>query len=243
MGEKAILPIPTHVGIIMDGNGRWARARSLPHVEGHRQGANALKTAIETAVQIGIRYLTVYSFSTENWKRPEDEIFALKYLFKYHLEKDVKELHEKGVRIRFIGDFAAFAERDTLTLAKKAEELTKSNERLTLAIALNYGGRQEIVRAFKEGVDRVNRGELNPQLMTEQDLSGLMYTSDMPDPDLIIRTSGEQRLSNFLIWQAAYAEFAFPDVLWPDFSSDIFKETIAAYQKRERRYGQTGLQS
>jgi len=234
------LPVPTHVGVIMDGNRRWARQHNVSTLEGHKQGVQTLKNVIEAAAEIGVSVLTVYSFSTENWGRSEDEVFGLKSLFAHHLNQDVKALHEKGVRIKFIGDISPFG-KSICKAVCAAEELTAQNTQITLCIALNYGGRQDIVQACQAIAKAAVDGTLKPAAITEQHIAQHLYTAALPDPDVIIRTSGEQRLSNFLIWQAAYAEYIFTDIYWPDFSGEQFKLAIEAYQKRERRYGKSGV--
>ena len=230
--------IPVHVAIIMDGNGRWANARGLPRAVGHAQGAEAVRRTVRAASELGIRYLTLYGFSLENWKRPAKEIADLMGLLRLYLRKEIGELHREGVRIRFIGDRSMLAQ-DIIALIDMSEEKTRANTKLDLVIALSYGSRQEITAAVRELARRVAAGELTPDSIDEETLQGRLYTADMPDPDLIVRTSGEQRISNFLLWQSAYAEFVFTDVLWPDFSREKLEDSIEEFSRRERRYGAT----
>ena len=230
--------IPVHVAIIMDGNGRWAKARGLPRAAGHVQGAEAVRRTVRAASELGIRYLTLYGFSLENWKRPAKEIADLMGLLRLYLRKEVGELHREGVRIRFIGDRSMLAQ-DIIALIDMSEEKTRANTKLDLVIALSYGSRQEITAAVRELARKVAAGELTPDSIDEEMLQERLYTADMPDPDLIVRTSGEQRISNFLLWQSAYAEFVFTDVLWPDFSREKLEDSIEEFSRRERRYGAT----
>jgi undecaprenyl diphosphate synthase len=235
-------PLPRHVGIIMDGNGRWATARSLPRFEGHRRGVEALRRAVRIAGDAGIEVLTVYAFSSENWKRPKAEIAELMGLLKLFVRRDLAELHRNNVRVRAIGDRESLA-ADLLGLIEEAEHLTRANTALTLVIAFNYGSRNEIVQAARALAEKARRGSIDPQAITEDDFAALLDAPDLPDPDLIIRTSGEQRLSNFLLWQAAYAEFVFLPVLWPDFDRPHFEEALAAYAGRKRRFGGVDAQA
>lgn len=230
--------IPIHVAIIMDGNGRWAKAKGLPRAAGHAQGAEAVRRTVKAANQLGIRYLTLYGFSLENWKRPAKEIADLMGLLRLYLRKEISELHREGVRIRFIGD-RALLEPDIVSLIEMSEQKTKANTKLDLVIALSYGSRQEITTAVRKLVDDVVAGEIVAESIDENALESRLYTSDIPDPDLIVRTSGEQRISNFLLWQSAYAEFVFTDVLWPDFSREKLEDSIEEFGRRERRYGAT----
>ncbi len=229
-------PPPRHVAIIMDGNGRWARAKHLPRVAGHRAGAVAVRRAIESAIQSGVSWLTLYAFSSENWRRPADEIGDLTGLLRHYLRHEVAELHAQGVRLHFIGDRDRF-DADIATDIAAAEVLTKHNARLNLVIALSYGARAEIVAAAKRAIASVQEGRLAPAALDETLFSSLLSTAGMPDPDLLIRTSGEHRLSNFLLWQCAYTEFVFLDVLWPDFGPAEFAAALAEFAKRERRFG------
>jgi undecaprenyl diphosphate synthase len=228
--------IPRHVAIIMDGNGRWAAARGLPRVEGHRRGVEALRRTLRAAGDLGIQYLTIFSFSSENWARPKSEIMDLMGLLRRFIRNDLAELHKNGTRVRIIG------ERDNLDpdvkrLLDEAEELTRANTELTLVVAFNYGGRQEIARAARRIAEQVLSGALDPRQIDAQTLAGCLDVPDLPEPDLVIRTSGEQRLSNFLLWQAAYSELVFMPTYWPDFDRQALENAIAEYAKRERRFG------
>ncbi|HVY18318.1 MAG TPA: polyprenyl diphosphate synthase [Rhodopila sp.] len=226
----------THVAIIMDGNGRWASARGLPRIAGHREGARAVRRTIEAAIRAGVSWLTIYAFSSENWRRPAGEIIDLTGLLRRYLQTEIAELKESGVRLRFIGERDRFDPDIQRDLAK-AEADTRTNTRLNLTIALSYGARAEIAAAARAAIAAVQDGTLKPEDLTEDRFAGFLTTHDTPDPDLIIRTSGEQRLSNFLLWQAAYAEFVFLDVLWPDFDATHFDAALAEYARRERRFG------
>ena len=228
--------VPRHVAIIMDGNGRWATARGLPRFEGHRRGVEALRRAVRIAGDIGIGVLTVYAFSSENWKRPAAEITELMGLLKLFVRRDLAELHKNGVKVRAIGDRVSLAP-DLRGLIEEAENLTRDNTKLTLVIAFNYGARDEIMRAVQKLAAHVKAVGLEPSALTEQHLAAHLDLPDCPDPELIIRTSGEQRLSNFLLWQAAYAEFVFLPVLWPDFDRTHFDEALSIFKNRERRFG------
>lgn len=228
--------VPAHVGLIMDGNGRWAASRGLPRIEGHRRGLEALRATVRTAIDFSLEYLTVYSFSTENWSRPFEEIQDLMRLLKRFIRKDLVELHKGGVRVKVIGDRDNL-QADIRALLEEAEALTKLNTGLTLVVAFNYGGRQEIAAAVRAIVRQVASGVVRESEIDVALLSRHLDTSDIPDPDLIIRTSGEQRLSNFLLWQAAYSEFVFLPVLWPDFDRAAFAAALAEYAARERRFG------
>lgn len=230
---------PTHVAIIMDGNGRWALNRGLPRTAGHRRGAEAVRTAVRTAAKLGIPYLTLYGFSSENWKRPVSEVNDLMGLLRYYLRSEIAELHKEGVRLRVIGERERL-EPDIVAMIEDAERRTAGNRRLTLTVALSYGGRTEITAAARRLAADVANGRLKPEEIDEAAFAARLFTADMPDPDLLIRTSGEKRISNFLLWQLAYAEFVFVDTLWPDFSESDFETAIREYQGRERRYGATG---
>lgn len=227
---------PRHVGIIMDGNGRWAAARGLPRFEGHRRGVESVRRAVRTALDLGIGYLTVYSFSTENWTRPPQEVAFLLGLLKRFIRNDLADLHANGVRVRIIGSRAGI-DPDIVALIDEAEELTRDNTRLTLAVAFNYGSRQEIANAMQRIARRIAAGELAIESIGPETISAHLDTAGIPDPDLVIRTSGEQRLSNFLMWQSAYAEFVFVPQHWPDFDRDIFVDALTTYARRERRFG------
>ena len=232
-------PPPVHVGIIMDGNGRWAKSHGLPRIAGHRQGAESVRRAVKASVDIGVRYLTLYGFSNENWKRPKAEVSALMGLLRLYLRQEIEELHRTGVRIRFIGQRQRLAP-DIVSLIEEAEGRTAENTNLTLVVALSYGARQEITEAARAIAAKVKSGELDLAAIDEDVLAAHLETADIPDPDLVIRTSGEQRVSNFLLWQLAYAELVFTDTYWPDFSRSDLEEAINEYHRRERRYGATG---
>jgi len=227
---------PRHVAIIMDGNGRWASARGLPRFEGHRRGVEAVRRAVRAAKEIGVDYLTIYSFSTENWSRPPDEVSLLMGLLKRYIRNDLAELHANDVRVKVIGARDDLAQ-DISGLLQEAEELTRDNRGLTLVVAFNYGGRAEIVAAARRLASAAAAGALRPEEIDERAFEAALATSDIPDPDLIIRTSGEQRLSNFLLWQAAYAELVFLPIHWPDFDKSAFLTALDLYAKRERRFG------
>ncbi len=229
-------PLPAHVAIIMDGNGRWAAARGLPRVAGHREGARAVRRAIEAAMQSGVGWLTLYAFSSENWGRPAGEITDLTGLLRHYLRTEIAELGANGVRLRVIGDRDRF-ETDIRGELLAAERTTASNSRLNLTVALSYGGRDEIVAAARVLAEAVQAGRLRPDAVDDAAFARALFTAGMPDPDLVIRTSGEQRLSNFLLWQSAYAELVFQDVLWPDFGLPHFAAALAEYARRERRFG------
>jgi undecaprenyl diphosphate synthase len=227
---------PPHVAIIMDGNGRWAAARGLPRSEGHRRGVEALRRTVRAAGELGIRVLTIFSFSSENWLRPPAEVRELMGLLRRFIRNDLADLHKNDVRVRIIG------ERDDLDpeirrLLEEAEALTGSNRGLNLVVAFNYGGRQEIARAVRRIAEEVARGRRMPQEITPELIAHYLDAPDLPDPDLVIRTSGEQRLSNFLLWQAAYSELVFLPIYWPDFDGAALEHAIAEYRQRERRFG------
>ncbi|MDP2410590.1 MAG: isoprenyl transferase [Pseudolabrys sp.] len=227
---------PRHVAIIMDGNGRWAAARGLPRVEGHRRGVEALRRTVRAAGELGIGYVTIFSFSAENWSRPAAEIGELMGLLRRFIRNDLAELHKSNVRVRVIGERQGL-EADIVRLLTDAEELTKNNDGLTLVVAFNYGARQEIARAARRIADEVAQGRLAPADVTMDTITGFLDAPDVPDPDLIIRTSGEQRLSNFLLWQSAYSELVFTPTYWPDFDRAALEAAIGEYQQRERRFG------
>ena len=236
MEESAKAAVPRHVAVIMDGNGRWAKRRGMPRTFGHKQGVEATKRLVRAAHEMGIEVLTIYGFSTENWSRPQDEVDVLMGLLKSYFNAEIAELHKANVRIRVIGNKADFA-GDIAQLLLRAETLTKDNNGLTLCVALSYGGRQEIVASAQALAAKVASGELQVEDIDERLLAGGLETSDLPDPDLIIRTSGEQRLSNFLLWQAAYAELYFDPVLWPDYTAENLEKAVATFNSRERRFG------
>ncbi|CAO3353543.1 isoprenyl transferase [Azospirillum sp. A26] len=229
---------PGHVAIIMDGNGRWAKARGLPRTAGHKKGVDAVRRTVEAARELGIGTLTIFSFSSENWRRPEEEISDLMGLLRFYLRSEVAELHRGGVRLRVIGDRTRLSE-DINRLIDNAEALTRDNRTMTLVVALSYGSRLEIVHAARRLAQEVAAGRLSPDSIDEDALSARLYTADIPDPDLIIRTSGEKRISNFLLWQAAYAELVFVDTLWPDFTKRDLEAAIEEFHRRERRFGAT----
>ncbi len=228
--------VPAHVAIIMDGNGRWAKARSLPRAAGHKAGADAVRRALESAVKLGVPYLTLFGFSSENWQRPETEVRDLMGLLRLYLQSEIKELAEQGVRLKVIGDRTRLP-ADTVALIADAEKRTASNTRLMFTLALSYGSRQEIVEAARKLAQDCLKGELSPEKIDEDAVTQRLFTNELPDPDLLIRTSGEQRISNFLLWQLAYTEFVFTDTLWPDFGYADFEAAVAAFRNRERRYG------
>ena len=228
-GEK--LNVPEHIAVIMDGNGRWAKKRFMPRGFGHKAGADALEQALEDADELGIKYLTVYAFSTENWKRSVEEVTGL-----MNLESAIPKSNKNNVRVRVLGERSKLAP-DMIKAIENLEESTKNNTGLQFNVALNYGGRDEIARAMKKIAEEVKDGKLSPEDITEEVISSHLDTWEIPDPDLLIRTSGEERISNFLPWQLAYSEFYFTDTLWPDFNRNSFIEAIRHYTKRDRRYG------
>jgi undecaprenyl diphosphate synthase len=228
--------LPRHVAIIMDGNGRWAQARGLPRIAGHRQGAEAVRRTLVAAGELGIPYLTLFGFSSENWKRPQDEVEALMGLLRHYLRSEIAELHRQGVRLRVIGERDRLAP-DIAAMIRNAEALTRDNDRMNLTIALSYGGRAEIVAAARAIAAEVTAGALTLEAIDETTLGRYLFTSELPEPDLLIRTSGEQRISNFLLWQCAYAELVFTKTLWPDFGRADLEQAVADYGGRERRYG------
>lgn len=232
-------PPPRHVAIIMDGNGRWAKSRGLPRALGHKEGVEALRRAVEASRDLGLTHLSVYAFSTENWNRPQQEIDALFDLLRVFVRRDLARLHKDGVRIRIIGSREGLSE-DILSLIDEAVEKTKDNTRLTLNIAFNYGGRGEIVAAMRDIAHKVEAGELKPDQIDEAMVSRMVWTAESPDPDMVIRTSGELRLSNFLLWSGAYAELMFMDLWWPDFTRESLEKAIDAYRRRDRRFGGLG---
>lgn len=229
-------PLPRHIAIIMDGNGRWAKARGLPRIAGHRHGAEAVRRTVEAAGALGIPYLTLFGFSSENWKRPHAEIDDLMGLLRHYLRGEIAELHRNGVRLRVIGEVARLAP-DIVTLIDDASDLTAGNRGVNLTVALSYGGRGEIVAAVRAIAAQAAAGTLGPAAIDEGLISRHLFTAELPDPDLLIRTSGEQRISNFLLWQCAYAELVFTKTLWPDFGRRDLEQAIADYGARERRYG------
>ena len=234
MEEK--LNVPAHVALILDGNGRWAKKRGLPRQMGHKKGGETVEQIVEDAARLGIRYLTVYGFSTENWKRPEEEVGALMQLFRYYTKRLLKIAVANNIRVKMIGERSRFA-ADIVEGINRLEESTRDNTGLTFVIAVNYGSRDEITRAVKKIMADVKDGKLKEEQMTEAVFASYLDTKDIPDPDLLIRTSGELRLSNYLLWQLAYSELYVTDCLWPDFSREELLEAIRQYNKRERRFG------
>ena len=240
LSPRPPVPPPVHVGIIMDGNGRWAKERGLPRTAGHKQGAEAVRRTMEAAGHLGIRYLSLFAFSSENWKRPAAEIIDLMGLLRHYLRSELRYLCDNGIRLRVIGDRARLAP-DIVAMIEDGERRTAGNDKLTVIIALSYGGRAEIVEAARRLAEQAAAGTIDPEDIDDDALAANLYTADIPDPDLLIRTSGEQRISNFLIWQLAYTEFMFLDVLWPDFSRRDLEAAIGEFQRRERRYGTVGV--
>ena len=234
MSEKSI--IPKHVAIIMDGNGRWAKQRGKERYEGHLMGVESVRAVTRAAIRNGVEWLTLYAFSTENWGRPQAEVDAIMELFCRSVVNEGKELAEQGVRVVIMGERTRFSQ-EVLGMIERIESLTASGKRLTLVLAFNYSSRREIVLAAQSLAQRVTSGELKAEDITEESFAQSLMTSDIPDPDLIIRTSGECRLSNFLLWQASYSEFYFPEVLWPDFTEEEFDKALEEFAHRERRYG------
>jgi len=228
--------IPAHVAIIMDGNGRWAQNRNLPRMAGHNAGMIAMKEIVKASSALGVKHLTVYAFSTENWKRSQEEINGIFKLLVLYVDKELKELHENNVKVRILGDYEKLP-REAVKSLERTLKTTKDNTGLQFNIALNYGGRFEILRAVKSLAEKVEAGELKADEITEEMFADQLYTAGIPDPDLIIRTSGEMRLSNYLLWQCAYSEFVFVDVLWPDFTREEYEKAIEIFQNRKRRFG------
>ncbi|RDJ24185.1 isoprenyl transferase [Bosea caraganae] len=239
-GDHAQVPsqaqVPSHVAVIMDGNGRWAQLRGFPRQEGHRRGLEALRRTVKNAADLGIEFLTLYSFSTENWRRPATEVSFLMGLLRRFVEKDLAELDASNVRVRIIGGRSDLAP-DLRMLVEHAEAMTRDNTGMTLVIAFNYGSRDEITRVARQLAADAAAGRIAPDAIDEAAISARLDTAEMPDPQLVIRTSGETRISNFLLWQAAYAEFVFTPVLWPDFDRAALEEALAEYRRRERRFG------
>ncbi len=229
--------VPEHVGVIMDGNGRWAKQRGLPRTDGHQRGEEALFDAVEGALAVGLRWMTVYAFSTENWKRPPTEVKFIMWFNRDLLQRRARELDERGVRVRFVGRKKRPIPRSLLQIMDDTERLTAGNTRMTLQIAFNYGGRAEIVDAARALAADVAEGRITPSKVSEKSLSARMYSPDAPDVDLMVRTSGERRLSNFLLWEAAYAELVFDEVLWPDFRREHLYAAVEEFQRRTRRFG------
>ena len=236
MANKDGKTVPRHVAIIMDGNGRWAKQRGLPRVAGHRAGAEAVRRALQAAADNGVEVLTIYAFSSENWRRSAEEISDLTALMRFYLERELKTLEKERVRLKLIGDYSAFGP-ELVERLEKAVQRTANNSRLTLVIALNYGSRAEIAGAARALAVKVAGGELKPEEIDEAKISAELQTRDLPELDLLIRTSGEVRLSNFLLWQAAYAELLFLDLLWPDFDEKTFADALSQFAARQRRFG------
>lgn len=228
--------IPQHIAIIMDGNGRWAKAKNLPRTMGHKAGVETIRRVIKEADRLGVKYITLYAFSTENWKRPKDEVNALMKLLVQYLKTEVSELHKNRVVLRVLGDINGLAD-DCRREIEESIELTKNNTGLVLNFAFNYGGRDEIIKAVKTMIDDVQEGKINKENIDQELFADYLYTKGSPDPDLIIRPSGEQRISNFLLWQCAYSEFWYSNVNWPDFSEKDLQRAIYDYQNRDRRFG------
>lgn len=228
--------IPEHIAIIMDGNNRWAKQKFLPGIAGHKAGATAVRRVVEESAKAGVKVLTLFAFSSENWKRPQAEVDALMMLFMRSLKKEVKRMNKQNIRLRIMGDATGFSDKLQTQIAITEKE-TEANSGMQLVIAANYGGRGDISQAAKRVCQKVLEGALSIDDIDESAISEQLYLSDLPDPDLIIRTSGEERISNFLLWQAAYSEFVFLPVLWPDFNRDDFLYAIDLYQQRQRRYG------
>jgi len=233
--------IPEHIAIIMDGNGRWAQARSKSRVAGHKSGVETVRSSVSSARNLGVKALTLFAFSSENWQRPESEVSVLMELFMFVLTREVKRLHKNGIRFQIIGDVSRFSTKLQKKI-KESEELTKNNQEMVLSIAANYGGRWDITQATQKIAAKVLNKDLSPEDITESLLNEHISLSNLPELDLLIRTGGDYRISNFLLWQAAYAEFYFTDVLWPDFNSDEFEKAVNVFDQRERRFGLTGEQ-
>ena len=237
-GQSAV---PAHVAVIMDGNGRWAKGRGLPRVAGHRKGVERVRDMVTACAEKGVKYLTLFAFSSENWRRPVQEVQLLKELFLSALDNEIRKLHKNNVRFRVIGDTERFGEKIT-TRIRQSETMTQKNTSLTLTIAANYGGRWDIAQACAELARRAVRGEVDPDTITEKSLEPFLSLAGVPEPDLFIRTGGEQRISNFLLWQLAYTEMYFTPVLWPDFDRAQFEQALVSYAGRQRRFGLTGDQ-
>ena len=235
------LKIPRHIAIVMDGNGRWARAKNRPRFVGHKKGVDAVRDIVKTCHKLNVECLSLFAFSSENWKRPEEEIKHLMGLFMFALEREAKALARNNVKLKIVGDLSGFSDKLQEKIMQ-VEDLTATSTGLNLIVAANYGGRWDITQATKKIAKQIELGETNIESITESELNKLLTTSDFPDPDLFIRTGGEKRISNFLIWQMAYAELYFTDVLWPDFNADHLTEAIQDYSQRERRFGKTSEQ-
>jgi undecaprenyl diphosphate synthase len=235
------LNVPKHIAIIMDGNGRWAQQNGKPRIYGHHQGVESVRKVVESCSELGVKYLTLYAFSTENWKRPIEEVNALMELLVRTIRKETPELNKQNVRIQTIGNTGSLP-TDCVAELDESIQLTHSNTGLTLILALSYSGRSEIAHAMQQMATAVQKGELKPEEIDEASIGGYLYTKDIPDPELVIRTSGEYRISNYLLWQSAYAEFYFTETLWPDFDKDELMKAIDSYRNRERRFGQISAQ-
>jgi len=236
LAPKGTKGAPCHVAIIMDGNGRWAQRQGKPRLFGHHAGAKRVREIVEACPDLGVKYLTIFAFSTENWKRTQLEVSGLMSLFRRYITKEARALCDEGVRVRFIGDRVRL-DKKLVNLMDELEEMTAANDRVHLTIALNYGGRDEVARATKRLAQDVANGSLDPETVDEETLPKYLDTHVLPDPDLVIRTSGEARISNFLLWQSAYAEYEFIDTLWPDFSRDVFAGIVNGFAGRDRRFG------
>ncbi len=234
--EAAPTDGPKHVAIIMDGNGRWAQSRGKPRLFGHSAGARRVRQIVEACPDLGVKYLTIFAFSTENWKRTQTEVAGLMLLFRRYIQKETKDLIENGIRVRFIGDRIKL-DKKLVALMDELERVTAHNDLVHMTVALNYGGRDEVARATKRLAQEVADGKLSPDDVDEETLTRFLDTCVLPDPDLVIRTSGEARISNFLLWQSAYSEYEFIDTLWPDFTPEVFAKVLAGYGGRERRFG------
>lgn len=241
MAKIGLNKLPRHIAIIMDGNGRWAQQHTIGRIRGHKKGAESVRTVVRACREIGIKYLTLFAFSQENWERPENEVKALMLLLEEYLTKEIEELQEQGIRLVTIGE-TGLLNSSVREKLQRAKETTAKNDKMILNLALSYGGRDEIIHAVKQIIDDKEKGKVDINKITKDDFSNYLYTSGMPDPDLLIRTSGEYRISNFLLWQTAYTELYFTNVLWPDFTKDDLLKAIASYQQRERRFGLTSEQ-
>jgi undecaprenyl diphosphate synthase len=242
MTSEAVSTTPQHVAIIMDGNGRWAKARGLPRLAGHKQGAETVERIVRAADEIGIKILTLFAFSTENWKRPADEVSGLMGLLMQYLRSKTAEMHKNNVRLKIIGDRTRLG-ADILATVESSEGLTRNNTGITVLMALSYSGRWDIENAMQKIATKVQKGELQPQDITQDVINDHLSTAGFPEPDLIIRTSGEQRVSNFLLWQGAYSEYYFTETHWPDFDASVLAQAIGTYQKRERRFGTVNVKA
>ena len=228
--------VPRHVAVIMDGNGRWAKAQGFPRLAGHQRGSEVAREIVRTAADLGVKYITLFAFSSENWRRDPDEVSGLMALLKHYLETEIETLHAEGVRLRIIGE-RHLLPNNILNLVEASEEKTRGNQKIEMIMALSYGSRAEMVNAARLLAQKVKEHRLSPEEITEDLFAQHLYTADVPDPDLLIRTSGEQRISNYLLWQLAYTEFVFVDKFWPDFTAQDFREAIETYSRRERRFG------